>query len=53
MYERDPIRCTPLNAYVAERLAEAEQVAGPAFGQYLEGADPAVLQQIQAELAKR
>ncbi|KAH6915318.1 ran binding protein 11 [Coprinopsis sp. MPI-PUGE-AT-0042] len=53
MYERDPIRSTPLNAYVAERLAEAERVAGPTFGQYLKDADPTVMQQIQAELAKR
>lgn len=53
MYERDPIRSTPLNAYVAEQLAEAERAGGPTFLQCIQQADPNVMQQIQAELGRR
>ncbi|KAJ3989631.1 armadillo-type protein [Lentinula detonsa] len=51
VFESDPVRTTQLSAFVGAKLREAEAKI-PNFQQlYLEGADPAVLQQIQAELS--
>ncbi|KAH9938596.1 ARM repeat-containing protein [Fomitopsis serialis] len=55
LYENDPVRTTKLTTYIATCLAEAEMACGgPANLQamYLAKADPTVLGQLQAELAR-
>lgn len=54
VYDRDPVRTQSLAAYVGAYLRQAEAVCGPQAFQmtYLSKADPAVLKQIQDELAR-
>ncbi|KAG5716692.1 Importin-11 [Termitomyces sp. T112] len=54
VYDRDPVRTAHLGSYVGTHIREAEAAYGSqAFqAQYLSKADPTVLSQIQAELAR-
>jgi hypothetical protein len=54
LYDRDPVRTVQLGAYVGAHLQQAESTCGAETFQinYLEKADPAVLKQIQDELAR-
>ncbi|KAF7301791.1 Importin N-terminal domain-containing protein [Mycena indigotica] len=53
LYDHDPVRTVKLTAYIAEKLNAAQTQCGPQAFQinYLSKADPAVLAQIQNELA--
>ncbi|KAJ4481713.1 armadillo-type protein [Lentinula edodes] len=50
LFESDPVRTTQLSTFVGGKLREAEAKTPNFQQQYLIGADPTVLQQIQAEL---
>lgn len=53
VYNRDPIRVTPLIPYIGAQIREAEALCGPAnFQVYLNRTDPTVLKQIQDALAQ-
>lgn len=53
MYERDPIRATPLVGYIGAQVREAESICGSAALQnYLSTTDPTVLKQVQDVLAR-
>ncbi|KAF9008940.1 armadillo-type protein [Cyathus striatus] len=53
VYDRDPVRSTQLNGYVAAHIREAETACGPQVLQnYLSKTDPAVLKQIQDEVLR-
>ncbi|KAF8746019.1 hypothetical protein AX14_004306 [Amanita brunnescens Koide BX004] len=53
IYDKDPVRTTPLSTFVANSLREAEAICGPMqfHSNYLAKADPTVLKQIQDEIA--
>ncbi|KAF8826887.1 hypothetical protein HHX47_DHR5000875 [Lentinula edodes] len=50
IFESDPVRTTQLSTFVGSKLRETEAKTPNFQQQYLIGADPTVLQQIQAEL---
>ncbi|KAF8351332.1 armadillo-type protein [Amanita rubescens] len=54
IYDKDPVRTTPLSTFVADSLREAEVICGPAqfHSNYLAKADPTVLKQLRDEIAK-
>ncbi|KAG5650760.1 hypothetical protein H0H81_011151 [Sphagnurus paluster] len=54
VYDRDPVRTMHLGTFIATHIREAEAACGPDMfqAQYLSKADPTVLSQIQAELAR-
>ncbi|KAG6880369.1 hypothetical protein C0992_007780 [Termitomyces sp. T32_za158] len=54
VYDRDPVRTVHLGSYIGSHIREAEVACGSSVfqTQYLSKADPTVLGQIQAELAR-
>jgi hypothetical protein len=54
VYDRDPIRTVQLGVFIGAHIREAEAACGPDWfrTECLAKADPAVLKQIQDELAR-